>query len=245
MACRTPRRLLRHPLGEEMLETLLESKSRSEGSPGGAILSVTAHTALLAAALYATAQARVRPAQFPETVRPVYFAPDPLPVQSASPATSGQRYVNGHRLIFVAPDLDIKTPSIDISDVASKPGDFSHGAIESGSNNVQEGGGGSGGAPFRADQVEKQVEVVPGNTPPRYPEVLRSSGVEGQVIAEFVVDGQGHAEEGSLRFVRSDNQLFEEAVRAALRRMRFIPAEVAGMKVRQLVQMPFVFTLSR
>jgi protein TonB len=34
-------------------------------------------------------------------------------------------------------------------------------------------------------------------------------------------------------------------VRVALRRMRFIPAEVGGVKVRQLVQMPFVFTLSR
>jgi protein TonB len=34
-------------------------------------------------------------------------------------------------------------------------------------------------------------------------------------------------------------------VRVALRRMRFIPAEVGGAKVRQLVQMPFVFTLSR
>ena len=228
-----------------MLETLLESKSRRERSAGGAILSVTAHTALIAAALYATAQARVQPAQFPETVRPVYFAPDPLPVQSASPATSGQRHVDGHRLIFVAPDVDIKVPSIDISEVVSKPSDFSHGAIASASNGEQESGGGPGGAPFRADQVEKQVGVMPGNTPPRYPEVLRSSGVEGQVIAEFVVDEQGRAEEGSLRFTRSDNRLFEDAVRVALRRMRFSPAEVGGVKVRQLVQMPFVFTLSR
>jgi protein TonB len=39
--------------------------------------------------------------------------------------------------------------------------------------------------------------------------------------------------------------LFEDAVRVALRRMRFIPAEVGGRRVRQLVQMPFVFTLAR
>jgi protein TonB len=65
------------------------------------------------------------------------------------------------------------------------------------------------------------------------------------VIAEFVVDEQGRAQEGSVRFVRSDNQLFEDAVRVALRRMRFVPAEVGGRKVKQLVQMPFVFTLSR
>jgi len=148
-------------------------------------------------------------------------------------------------LVFVAPDVDLKIPSVDISDVVSKPDDFSRGAIASASNGEQSSGVGSGGAPFRADQVEKQVGVVLGNTPPRYPEVLRSSGVEGKVIAQFVVDDRGRAEEGSLRFVRSDNQLFEDAVRVALIRMRFIPAEIGGVKVRQLVQMPFVFTLSR
>jgi protein TonB len=227
-----------------MLETLLESKSKRERSAGGAIVSVTAHTLLIAAALYATAQARVKPAEFPETVRPVYIPRDPLPVQSASSAPSGQRHFDGHRLVFVAPDVDVKIPSVDISDVVSKPGDFSPGTIASSSSGGEESGGSSGGAPFRADQVEKQVGVIP-SAPPRYPEVLRSSGVEGKVIAQFVVDEQGRAEEGSLRFVRSDNQLFEDAVRVALFRMRFIPAEIGGVKVRQLVQMPFVFTLSR
>jgi periplasmic protein TonB len=228
-----------------MLETLLESKSKRERSAGGAIVSVTAHTALIAAALYATAQARVQPAEFAETVRAVYFPRDPLPVRSASP-TMSHRDFEGHRLVFVAPDVDIKVPSVDISDVVSKPGDFSPGTIASpGSDVGQDSGGSSPRAPFRADQVEKQVGVIPGSAAPRYPEVLRSSGVEGRVVAEFVVDELGRAEEGSVRFVRSDNQLFEDAVRVALRRMRFIPAEVGGVKVRQLVQMPFVFTLSR
>jgi protein TonB len=70
-------------------------------------------------------------------------------------------------------------------------------------------------------------------------------GVEGRVSAEFVVNEQGRAEEESIRFVRSDNRLFNDAVRAALLRMRFIPAEVGGRKVRQLVEMPFVFAIAR
>ena len=237
--------MVRHALGEEMLETLLESKSKRERSAGGAIVSVTAHTALIAAALYATAQARVQPAEFAETVRAVYFPHDPLPVHSASP-TMSHRDFEGHRLVFVAPDVDVKIPSVDISEVLSKPGDFGPATTRSSeSNGGEESAQSSSGAPFRADQVEKQVGVIPGSAAPRYPEVLRSSGVEGRVVAEFVVDELGRAEEGSVRFVRSDNQLFEDAVRVALRRMRFIPAEVGGVKVRQLVQMPFVFTLSR
>jgi protein TonB len=102
----------------------------------------------------------------------------------------------------------------------------------------------SGGA-FNAEQVERQASFVAGSGAPRYPEALRSSGVEGKVVALFVVDEKGRAEADSVRILSSDNALFEEAVRRALPRMRFIPAEIGGRKVRQLVQMPFVFTIGR
>lgn len=132
-----------------------------------------------------------------------------------------------------------------MADVISKPTDFGSGTI--GPTGGNSGGGATApiGGTFRADQVEKQVSVVPGGPPPRYPEILRSSGVQGQVTALFVVDETGRAEEDSVRFVRSDNPLFEDAVKQALHRMRFVPAEIGGRKVRQLVLMPFVFTLAR
>lgn len=229
-----------------MLETLLESKSKGQRSVASAVMSVTAHTALIAAALYATAQARVEPAKPPQMVRLPYFPRPQPPIATASPTRARQIQPAGRRLIFIEPQLDINVPPIDITGIVSKPGDFSPTSIVATAPNVGgEGGLGSAGEPFRADQVERQVAVVPGAAPPRYPEVLRISGVNGQVVAVFVVDEQGRAEEESLRFVRSDNQLFEDAVRVALRRMRFIPAEVGGRKVRQLVQMPFVFTLAR
>ena len=229
-----------------MLDTLLESKSKRERSAAGAIVSVLGHTALIAGAVYATAQARVQPIGTPETVRPIYFPQTQNPISTAPLMTAGrQPLVNTHSLIFVDPHVDIKLPLVDVGDIASRPGDFSPGPI----TESPTGSGKSGTSPtdkeYRADQVEKQVAVVPGGVSPRYPEALRSSGVEGRVIAEFVVDEQGRAQEGSVRFVRSDNPLFEDAVRVALGRMRFVPAEVGGRKVKQLVQMPFVFTLSR
>jgi protein TonB len=39
--------------------------------------------------------------------------------------------------------------------------------------------------------------------------------------------------------------MFEQAVRSALPNMRFLPAEIGGRKVKQLVQQPFVFALQR
>ena len=232
-----------------MLETLLESRSKRGHSVGGAITSITAHTVLIGAALYATAQARVKPTNNPEIVRPV-FIPAARSVPS-SPTTTAQREVRGRRVAFVEPHIDIRIPTLDITDVlstsiVSKPGDFRPGPIMgTGTDAGGDGVAGAGGAPFRADQVEKQVSLIAGGASPRYPEVLRTSGVEGQVIAVFIVDEDGRAEERSVRFVRSDNQLFEDAVRVALRRMRFVAAQVGGRKVRQLVQMPFVFALDR
>jgi TonB family C-terminal domain len=230
-----------------MLETLLESKSKRERSVAGTIASVVTHTTLVAAALYGTAQARVQPIGSPETVRTVYFPPAQNHAVTAQPTTARpQHSANNRSLIFVDPHIDINLPRMDINGVVSRPGDFSPGPITATrSSNDGENGAGSTGTPFRADQVEKQVTVMHGSPTPRYPELLRSSGVEGRVMAEFVVDEQGLAVEESVRFVRSDNALFEDAVRVALRRMRFVPAEVGGRKVKQLVQMPFVFTLGR
>jgi protein TonB len=229
-----------------MLDTLLESKSKRSRSPAGAMISVTAHTALIAAALYATAQARPQRSAPLEVIRPLYMPRQNSPMPASSPASAPQTRPAGRRLMFIEPNLAINVPPIDVSGIVSRPGDFSDtpfGAINP--NLVGENAPVGSDGPFRANQVERQVMLVPGAAPPRYPEVLRSSGVEGQVIALFVVDEQGQAEEGSLRFVRSDNRLFEDAVRVALRRMRFVPAEVGGRKVRQLVQMPFVFTIAR
>lgn len=229
-----------------MLSTLLESEAKKEKCLAGTFLSVTAHTALIAAALYATAQARPEPARSPEMVRPIYF---PTPKHSAptiSRVDAVQRPLNVRPLVFVLPRLDVQVREVDIAGFTTKPGDF-----RPGSTSVDGTDRGEGpttrlaNAPFLADQVERGASLAPGNAPPRYPEVLRNSGVEGRVTAQFIVDEHGRTEEASLRFLQTDNQLFQDAVRAALRRMRFIPAEVGGRTVRQLVQMPFVFTLAR
>lgn len=227
-----------------MLETLLESRSRRRRSSGGALVSVTAHTALIAAALYATAEARVKPHSAIETVRPVYFPPTPIrtAASNASHATPATRVSTP---LPVVASIDVELPPLPEVTLAAPGAGYFHSPPAGGLGTESVGPLVDSGAPYSADRVEKQVEPAPGNRPPRYPEVLRAAGVEGKVIAQFVVDEEGRAEERTLRFIRGDNALFEDAVRTALRRMRFVPAEVGGRKVRQTVQMPFVFTLSR
>ena len=84
-----------------------------------------------------------------------------------------------------------------------------------------------------------------GSAAPRYPDILKSAGVEGEVIAQFVVDTTGRAEISTFKVLKTSHDLFASAVKNALPNMRFIPAEVGNRKVKQLVQQPFVFGIQK
>jgi protein TonB len=108
--------------------------------------------------------------------------------------------------------------------------------------------GGTGVAPavngvFLQNEVEKPVMVLPGTTGPAYPEMLRTAGIEGHVMAQFVVDSTGRVQLATLQVLESQHPLFTAAVRTALSRMRFLPAEAGGARVAQLVQQSFQFTV--
>jgi TonB family protein len=94
-------------------------------------------------------------------------------------------------------------------------------------------------------QVEKPASASPANMPPRYPDQLRAANIEGTVLAKFVVDTTGRADMTSFAIIKSDHAQFTTAVREALPNLRFYPAQVGGRKVKQLVQMPFSFSLVR
>ena len=65
------------------------------------------------------------------------------------------------------------------------------------------------------------------------------------MLAQFVVDTSGRVESGSFKVLKSSHELFTQAVRQALPNMKFLPAEVGGRKVKQLVQQPFQFALTK
>lgn len=100
-------------------------------------------------------------------------------------------------------------------------------------------------SPLTESVVEKAVVAIPGTATPRYPSMLQSAGVEGSVRAQFVVDTLGRVEPGSFRALEATHYLFTAAVRDALLRARFSPAEAGGRKVRQLAEQTFTFTTGR
>jgi protein TonB len=155
----------------------------------------------------------------------------------------------------VPPVINIPTrlPSIDLSRAVTNESDFSGKGVAGGTAKGVEGGTGKAGdtgkeagvkkdTPYTEFQVEKVAAYLGGQTP-EYPDRLRASGVQGEVIAQFVVGENGRYEGGTLKIIKSDDPAFTDAVKRALPGMRFSAAQIGGQKVKQLVQMPFQFNL--
>jgi protein TonB len=98
---------------------------------------------------------------------------------------------------------------------------------------------------YTQDVVEKTVWPMADNPHPRYPDELQRAGVEGTLVVQFVVDSTGRVDAKTLAFPDNAQPGFLRAIRDALLHSRFLPAELAGIRVRQLVQQQFSFVLIR
>jgi protein TonB len=239
-----------------MFNNLLESKPKKEKRGGGTVASVVLHSVLVGLAVYATANAAIqneKPKQekidFVETPKdeppPPKDEPPPPPppdIVAAPPPPKGFQVLTAPvEIPDVIPDIDLNKKVIDESDFSGKgvAGGVAKG-VEGGKAPIVQSD-----QPYFEFQVEKPVVPAPGSTSPRYPDMLRQAGVEGEVLAQFVVDTTGRAEPNSLKILKSSHDLFVQSVRNALPQMKFIPAEVGGRKVKQLVQQPFTFSISK
>ena len=157
----------------------------------------------------------------------------------------------------VAPPVSVPTtmPAVDLSKAITNENDFSGKGVAGGSASGVKGGTGDEDSkgkdageelkgPYMEFQVEKAVEKIGGDAPD-YPQALRDQGVEGKVLAQFVVGENGRYQGGTLKILDSSNPAFTAAVKDALPRMRFSAAQIGGKKVAQLVQMPFQFNLKK
>ncbi len=154
----------------------------------------------------------------------------------------------GFQVLRAPVKIDIKIPEIDLSKSITNEQDFSGKGVKGGVASGVEGGRGpvvKDNQTYFEFQVEKPAAAASGNPSPRYPEVLKSSGVEGEVLAQFVVLSSGRADMDTFKILKSSNDLFSGSVRSHVASMRFLAAEIGGKKVNQLVQLPFEFRLAK
>ena len=235
-----------------MFTTLLESKRKKDRSAGGTVASVLFHSAIIALAVVATANAGQRMAdeKRQEDVKFVEVKkepPKPEPPKPPPPQTVVTPPPPKGFQTLVAPiNIPDKIPEVDLSKAVTNEADFSGKGVEGGiAKGVAGGKGPVSDQPYFEFQVEKPVLAKEGNPNPRYPSMLESGRVEGEVLIQFVVDTTGRAEMNTFKVLKSTNDLFTGSVKNVLPQMRFYAAEVGGRKVKQVVQMPFSFTVPK
>jgi periplasmic protein TonB len=241
-----------------MFNNLLESKKAKQKTAGSTVFSIVFHGVLIAGAAYATANAAIESDKKPkqEKVEFVEVKKDEPPPPKDEPPPPPPKDVvvappppKGFQILTAPVEIPDVLPDIDLTKKVTDEADFSGKGVAGGIAKGVEGGKAPPavveGQTYFEFQVEKPVVQAPGSTSPRYPDILRQAGVEGEVLAQFVVDTTGRAEPGSFKVLKSSHDLFVQSVKNALPNMRFIPAEVGGRKVKQLVQQPFTFNISK
>jgi periplasmic protein TonB len=258
----------------QLLESKREKKGRSAGGTIFSIIlhSLIIFLAIFATARAGTrkkddVQTKVNFVSVKKDVPPPPKKEPPPPKEAPKPKAPTPKVVNVPQLpknVPVAPPQGFKVvppvvnvptsiPTVDLSKALTNESDFSGKGVAGGSSSGVKGGTGKEGdtgkdagadhGPYMEFQVEKAVERIGGDSPV-YPEFLKSSGVEGQVLAQFVVNESGRYEPGTLKILNSSNPAFTAAVKDALPRIKFSAAQIGGKKVQQLVQMPFQFHIT-
>jgi len=234
-----------------MFNQLLESKAQRQKLAGGTLFSVVLHTALIAGAVYATATAGVKEEKKSEKIQFVEIKKEPAP-EKPKEAPPPEKVVvapppKGFQVLRAPLKIDIKIPEIDLSKAVTNESDFSGKGVKGGVGTGVVGGTG----PVNTDQtyfefqVERPASMLDDSPKPKYPAVLESSGIAGEVQAQFVVSSSGKADMSSFKVLKSTNELFTQAVKNVLPRMRFSPAQIGGKPVNQLVQQSFQFAVPR
>ena len=196
------------------------------------------------------------PPKKPEPPKPKTPEPPKLKVVEA-PKVEAPAPPKGFQIVPPPVSVPTNLPSVDLSKAVTNENDFSGKGVAGGTADGVKGGTGKTGdtgkdageakeehGPYMEFQVEKPVARIGGESP-EYPPSLKDQGVEGTVMAQFVVNESGRVEPGTLKILSSSNAAFTAAVKEALPRMKFSAAQIGGKKVQQLVQMPFQFNLKR
>lgn len=139
------------------------------------------------------------------------------------------------------PELDQSPPPLSLAELEASlevgsgdmSGDFALPSFDARKSNL-------GMDIFDINDLEKKP-MARRQLPPRYPSKAKRMGLEGFVLAEFIVDQNGNVE--SVIIKDSSESLFEAPTIEAIRNWVFTPGEKDGRKVRTRVRVKIPFTL--
>jgi len=247
-----------------MVHLIVTGRTLELGRWRATTFSVVLHTGLILAAVTARSSLPVRSpaarASAPtENIR--YVISERPPASSSKPTVIKTKRKTAPLVAPVGklPTLALTIPSVDLDstaamrdvDLTSKVTDSSDFKTTTladviGAALINRGAtAGPPGGVYRPEAVDRIISPYADNPKPVYPRSLESMGVEADFTVMFVVDSTGRVDEGTLEIPKTVHRLFADAVRYALLRSRYFPAQLAGRSVRQLVAQEFVFRMKR
>ena len=240
-----------------MLGTLIESRAARPRRAGGTAVSIGIHAGIIAVATALTAgAAQRRPIRAPATPVVYVSPPAPRPVAPRPPAVPPAVAVPDRLALpdvrkLLTPTSLPRRPGLPAIPIPNWPDARSGPPVYRYPEQWHPAGSGDSHGPvpidgaWGSDMVDRPVAPRPGNPAPAYPSMLRSANIEGTVDVMFIVDTAGRVEPASIKVMQATHDLFVQAVRRALRESRYEPAEAHGLRVRQIVQQRFTFSLTR
>ena len=225
-----------------MFDHLIESRHRSDKKRlfGVGFFSLVMHTVLIAGAIYATLGATEANTDVVMDTTMVYLNQPQQQEEEQPKVVQLDVQLKGFQTVVAPTAIPTDIPPINLQEKFD-PRDYTGTGVE--------GGIGTGIVPtgdqvYAEAVVEEKPEMLSGPQP-EYPQLLRTAGIEGQVLVQVVIDTMGRAEPNSLKIIRSPNPGFDQAVKSAVMRALFRPARVHGRAVRVLVAIPYNFTLKK
>jgi protein TonB len=226
-------------------------------------LSASVHVGLICAAVWSTLE--LRPTRLTErAAERIEFAE--LPISVARPATSRRPSPRAQKKRvdldverafelpvlpavddLVLPELVAPLPDFQPQDTELEIGE----RVDLGDDVLRLGIGRSASSSALATRyhaydesgVDHMATPDPANPKPRYPSRMRTRGLETRFIVYFVVDTTGVIDTTTVELPAAVERDFMTAVTEVMVRWHFVPAELAGRRVRQMVMQPFVFQM--
>ena len=232
-----------------MLDNLIESDPNRVNSPrvAGAMASLVLHGALAFGAVQATSpnETDVRSINAHTTIlvfadKPKPESPEPKAPQPILDLVTPVPF--GFKLIDPPSIVPTGIPPVDVT-VGFDPRDYQGVGVPDGAfDGVRDPVETDFAQTFATLAVDERPRRISGSLP-RYPEVLRRAGVEGNVVLEFVVDTLGRVDETTITVLRATNQAFVAPAIVVITESLFRPGRVRGRAVRVLVQQLVGFTI--
>lgn len=208
-----------------------------------AIAALSAHLAIVLAAVYETAHPIVAPAV---TRRDTVLIE--LPTMPSGEVTERAGSVPTAPRLPTAPLLPVLplnqlSPTLSVT-VAADPGALAALREAAVTDVGTTGSAPEGTTPLPVSALD-ELPTLLNDVRPRYPEQLRAATFNGEVVVEYVIDSNGRVVANSIRTMRSDHPAFTRSVREALLSARFRPGMRGGKSVAVLVRQRIRFETDR